>query len=159
MCESAAVFGRDFCKRRWESAFFADFHGRGILHQAICHVVLPTDFTEDPKNCYISWAADGRQELVRALQLLSSAPARGEVEESIECCFGKLQKSTEPRTRALEVRRRVQDRDHSRFKDLSNIFRTRRWDRPGLWGICIGGDATQSLFLCYRKDQESGCGP
>src|SRR5512135_3226291 len=48
MCESPAAFGRDFCKRRWESAFFADSHGRGIFHQAVCHVVLPTNFTEDP---------------------------------------------------------------------------------------------------------------
>jgi hypothetical protein len=48
MCESPAAFERDFCKRRWESAFFADSHGRGIFHQAIYHVVLPTNFTEDP---------------------------------------------------------------------------------------------------------------
>ncbi len=49
MCESPAAFGRDFCKRRWESALFADSHGRGISHQAICHVALPTNFTEDPE--------------------------------------------------------------------------------------------------------------
>ena len=28
-------FLRDFSKRRWESALFADFHGRGIFHQAL----------------------------------------------------------------------------------------------------------------------------
>ena len=30
MWESRAAFWHDFSKRRWESAFFADFHGRGI---------------------------------------------------------------------------------------------------------------------------------
>ena len=30
MWESRAAFWRDFSKRRWESALFADFHGRGI---------------------------------------------------------------------------------------------------------------------------------
>ena len=28
------MLSRDFSKRRWESAFFADFHGCGIFHQA-----------------------------------------------------------------------------------------------------------------------------
>jgi len=49
MCESPAAFGRDFCKRRWESALYADFHGRGIFHQVICDVVLPTNSAEDPE--------------------------------------------------------------------------------------------------------------
>jgi len=38
------AFGRDFCKRRWESALFADFHGRGIFHQAIYDVVITYRF-------------------------------------------------------------------------------------------------------------------
>ena len=37
--KSLAALGRDFSKRLWESALFADSHGRDIFHQAICHVV------------------------------------------------------------------------------------------------------------------------
>ncbi len=44
MWESLAAFWRDFSKRRWESALFADFHGRGIFHQAIYHVVFTHKF-------------------------------------------------------------------------------------------------------------------
>jgi len=35
MWESRAALSREFSKRRWESALFADFQGRGIFHQAI----------------------------------------------------------------------------------------------------------------------------
>jgi hypothetical protein len=33
MCESPVAFQRGFCRRRWESAPFADFHGRVIFHK------------------------------------------------------------------------------------------------------------------------------
>jgi hypothetical protein len=41
MWESRAAFGHDFSKRRWKSALFADFHGRGIsIRQAFLLVKL-----------------------------------------------------------------------------------------------------------------------
>ena len=43
MWESRAAFEREFSKRRWESALFADFHGRGIFQQAFSPT---TDTTE-----------------------------------------------------------------------------------------------------------------
>ena len=39
MWKRLAALGPDFSKRRWESAIFSGFHGRGIFHQTIYHVV------------------------------------------------------------------------------------------------------------------------
>jgi hypothetical protein len=50
MWESRAAFWRDFSKRRWKSASFADFHGRGISIRPFVAPSLPTNFTEDPIN-------------------------------------------------------------------------------------------------------------
>ncbi len=45
MWESRAAFWREFSKRRWESALFADFHGRGIFHQAFNQTTDTTDLS------------------------------------------------------------------------------------------------------------------
>ncbi len=41
MCGKSRCLLRDFSKRRWESAFFADFHGRCIFHQALSQCSIP----------------------------------------------------------------------------------------------------------------------
>jgi hypothetical protein len=48
MWESRAVVWRDFSKRRWKSAPFADFHGRGIFHQAKAESWILTGIRQDP---------------------------------------------------------------------------------------------------------------
>jgi hypothetical protein len=55
MCEKLRCLLRDFSKRRWESAPFADFHGRGIFHQAVRRIVdthARSTQLKDYSNCF-----------------------------------------------------------------------------------------------------------
>jgi hypothetical protein len=85
MWESRAAFWHDFSKRRWESALFADFHGRGIsIRQEFLLVNGSADLIVSPVAGF-KWPPRSSL-LYKLLANSSSVPPNSNNQNSYDMC-------------------------------------------------------------------------